>query len=169
MLSFFTKLPPCRVGIEACGTSHHWARELTRLGHDVRLMPPAYVKPCVKRSKIDANDAEAICEAVTPPTIRFVPVKSPEQQTALALHRTRDLLVKQRTQLANMIRGLLAEFGIEMARGRHHALELANRLVDGRAPDVPELAHRVVTGPAQQIRSLQLQLAALEKVLLAWH
>jgi len=169
VLPFFTKLPPCRVGIEACGTSHHWARELAKLGHDVRLMPPAYVKPYVKRGKTDANDAEAICEAVTRPTMRFVPVKTPEQQAALALHRTRDLLVKQRTQLVNMIRGLLAEFGIEMARGLHHALELAKRLVDGRAPDVPELAQRVVTGLAQQIGSLQLQLAALEKELLAWH
>jgi transposase len=169
VLPFFAKLPPCRIGIEACGTSHHWARELSRFGHDVRLMPPAYVKPYVKRGKTDANDAEAICEAVTRPTMRFVPVKSPEQQAALALHRTRDLLVKQRTQLVNMIRGLLAEFGIEMARGLHHALELAKRLVDGRAPDVPQLAQRVVTGLAQQIGSLQLQLAALEKELLAWH
>jgi transposase len=169
VLPFFAKLPPCRVGMEACGTSHHWARELTKLGHDVRLMPPAYVKPYVKRGKTDANDAEAICEAVTRPTMRFVPVKSPEQQAALALHRTRDLLVKQRTQLVNMIRGLLAEFGIEMARGLHHALELAKRVVEGRAPDVPELAQRVVTGLAQQIGSLQGQLAALEKELLAWH
>lgn len=169
VLPFFTKLPPCLVGIEACGTSHHWARELTRLGHEVRLMPPAYVKPYLKRGKTDANDAEAICEAVTRPTMRFVPVKSPEQQAALALHRTRDLLVKQRTQLVNMIRGLLAEFGIEMARGLHHALELARRVIDGRAPDVPELAQRVVIGLAQQIGTLQAQLRALEKELLAWH
>lgn len=110
--------------MEACGTSHHWARELTKLGHAVRLMPPAYVK----RGKTDAADAEAICEAVTRPTMRFVPVKSVEQQAALALHRTRDLLVRQRTQLVNMLRGLLAEFGIEMARGLHHALRLARRL-----------------------------------------
>ena len=169
VMPFFAKLPPCLVGLEACGTSHHWARELAGLGHDVRLMPPAYVKPYVKRGKTDANDAEAICEAVTRPTMRFVPMKSPEQQAALALHRTRDLLVKQRTQLVNMIRGLLAEFGIEMARGLHHALELARRVVDGRAPDVPELAQRVVTALAQQIANLQTQLAALEKELLAWH
>jgi transposase len=119
LLPFFAKLSPCRVGMEACGTSHHWARELMKLGHEVRLMPPAYVKPYVKRGKTDANDAEAICEAVTRPTVRtmrFVPVKSPEQQAALALHRTRDLLVKQRTQLVNMIRGLLAEFGIRLAK-----------------------------------------------------
>ena len=137
VLPFFSKLPPCLVGMEACGTSHHWAREITKLGHEVRLMPPAYVKPYVKRGKTDAADAEAICEAVTRPTMRFVPVKSPEQQAALALHRTRDLLVKQRTQLVNMIRGVLAEFGIELPRGLHHALELAKRVADGCAPDVP--------------------------------
>ena len=169
VLPFFAKLPACLVGIEACGTSHYWGRELARLGHDVRLMPPAYVKPYLKRGKTDANDAEAICEAVARPTMRFVPVKSPEQQAALALHRTRDLLVKQRTQLVNMIRGLLAEFGIEMARGLHHALELARRATEGRAPDVPELAQRVITGLAHQIGSLPAQLASLEKELLAWH
>lgn len=169
VLPFFARLSPCLVGMEACGTSHHWARELIKLGHEVRLMPPAYVKPYVKRGKTDANDAEAICEAVTRPTMRFVPVKSPEQQAALALHRTRDLLVKQRTQLVNMIRGLLAEFGIEMARGLHHALALAKQLTEGRAADVPELAQRVVASLAQQIGALQEQLALLEKELLAWH
>ena len=109
VLPFFAKLSPCLVGMEACGTSHHWARQLMKFGHEVRLMPPAYVKPYVKRGKTDANDAEAICEAVTRPTMRFVAVKSPEQQAALALHRTRNLLVKQRTQLVNMVRGLLAD------------------------------------------------------------
>ena len=148
VLPFFKATPPCLVGMEACGTSHHWARELRRLGHEVRLMPPAYVKPYVKRGKTDANDAEAICEAVTRPTMRFVAIKSEPQQAALALHRTRDLLVKQRTQLVNMIRGLLAEFGIEMARGLHHALDLAARVARGVAPDVPELAVRVITGLA---------------------
>ena len=117
LLPFFAKLPPCLVGIEACGTSHHWARELMRLGHRVRLMPPAYVKPYVKRGKNDATDAEAICEAVTRPTMRFVAVKSCEQQAALSIHRARDLLVKQRTQLINMMRGLLAEFGIDIPVG----------------------------------------------------
>ena len=169
VLPFFAKLPPCLVGIEACGTSHHWARELTRLGHEVRLMPPAYVKPYVKRGKTDANDAEAICEAVGRPTMRFVPVKSPEQQAALALHRTRDLMVKQRTQLVNMIRGILAEFGIEVARGLHHALGLADRLASGQTPEVPELARRVITGLAHQIGTVQVQLTRLEKELLAWH
>ncbi|HKU26147.1 MAG TPA: IS110 family transposase, partial [Candidatus Sulfotelmatobacter sp.] len=103
VLSFFAQLPPCLIGMEACGTSHHWGRELAKLGHEVKLMPPAYVKPYVKRGKTDAADAEAICEAVMRPSMRFVPVKSAEQQAALALHRTRDLLVKQRTQLVNMV------------------------------------------------------------------
>lgn len=169
VLPFFAKLPRCLVGMEACGTAHHWARELMKFGHEVRLMPPAYVKPYVKRGKTDANDAEAICEAVTRPTMRFVPVKSPDQQAALALHRTRDLLVKQRTQLVNMIRGLLAEFGIEMARGLHHALALARQLADGRAADVPDLAQSVVARLAQQIGAVEEQLARLEKELIAWH
>lgn len=169
LLPFFAKVPPCLVGMEACGTSHHWARELTKLGHAVRLMPPAYVKPYVKRGKTDANDAAAICEAVQRPSMRFVPVKSTEQQAALALHRTRDLLVKQRTQLVNMVRGLLAEFGIETARGLHHALHLAARLSAGDTPGVPALAQRVVKGLADQIGAVQFQLAALEKELLAWH
>jgi transposase len=169
VLPFFAKLPSCVIGMEACGTSHHWARELAKLGHEVRLMPPAYVKPYVKRGKTDAADAEAICEAVTRPSMRFVPVKSVEQQAALALHRTRNLLVKQRTQLVNMVRGLLAEFGIEMARGLHHALALAARLSSGDAAEVPALAQRVVKGLADQIGALQVQLGLLEKELLVWH
>lgn len=132
-------------------------------------MPPAYVKPYVKRGKTDAADAEAICEAVTRPSMRFVPAKSAEQQAALALHRTRDLLVKQRTQLVNMVRGLLAEFGIEMARGLHHALALAARLSAGDAAEVPALAQRVVKSLADQIGALQVHLGMLEKELLAWH
>jgi len=169
VVPFFTKLPPCLVGMEACGTSHYWARELMKLGHNVQLMPPAYVKPYVKRGKTDANDAEAICEAVTRPTMRFVPVKSPEQQAALALHRTRSLLVKQRTQLVNMMRSLLGEFGIAMPRGLRHALEVARQLTDGSAPDVPKLAERLVTSLARQISAAHEELALLEKELLAWH
>src|SRR3984885_12876095 len=117
MLAFFTKLPPCLVGIEACGTSHHWARELIKLGHQVRLMPPAYVKAYVKRGKTDAADAEAIAEAVTRPTMRFVAVKSKAQQAALMLHKTRDLMVRQRTMLINAVRGHLGEYGITAAKG----------------------------------------------------
>src|SRR6202163_2622227 len=156
MLPFFAKLPPCLVGIEACGTSHHWARELIKLGHEVRLMPPAYVKPYVKRGKTDAADAEAVCEAVTRPTMRFVPVKSPEQQAALSMHRTRDLLVKQRTQLINMIRGLLAEFGVDIPKGLERALLMARQIVDGKAPDVPIEAAKsryTVTAGARHPRS----------------
>ena len=125
LLPFFKKLPRCLVGIEACGTSHHWARELIGLGHEVRLMPPAYIKPYVKRGKNGAVDAEAICEAVTRPTMRFVAVKSREQQSALSLHRARSLLVRQRTQLVNMMRSMLAEFGIAIPEGLEKALSVA--------------------------------------------
>lgn len=118
VIAFFSKLPPCLIGMEACASSHHWARELTLLGHDVRLMPPAYVKPYVKRQKNDANDAEAICEAVQRPSMRFVPVKSPEQQPGLVVHRTRRLLVRQQASLINAMRAHLAEFGIVAPVGR---------------------------------------------------
>ena len=124
VLPFFAKLPRCLIGMEACGTSHHWARELARLGHEVRLMPPAYVKPYVKRGKTDAADAEAICEAVTRPSMRFVPVKSAEQQSVLMLHRVRALLIRQRTMLVNALRGHLAEFGIIVAQGISRIREL---------------------------------------------
>src|SRR5271167_5039749 len=163
MLPFFAKLPPCLVGIEACGTSHHWARELIKLGHQVRLMPPAYVKPYVKRGKTDAADAEAVCEAVTRPTMRFVPVKSPAQQAALSMHRTRDLLVKQRTQLVNMIRGLLAEFGIDIPKGLERALLMARQIVDGKAPEVPALAAKVIAALAEQALEGQSRIRQLER------
>ncbi len=118
VLAFFEKLPPCLVGIEACGTAHHWAREIRALGHEVRLMPPLYVKPYVKRGKTDAADAEAICEAVTRPSMRFVPIKTAEQQAMLMLHRTRDLLVRQRTMLVNALRGHMAELGVIAPQSR---------------------------------------------------
>ena len=168
MLPFFAKLPPCLVGMEACGTSHYWARELTRLGHRVQQMPPAYVKPYVKRGKTDANDAEAICEAVMRPTMRFVPVKSCEQQAALALHRTRDLMVKQRTQLVNMIRGLLAEFGIDIPRGLERALLMARRIADGEAPDVPTEAVRSVVLLCQQALDAHRRLREIDRAMLEW-
>jgi transposase len=168
MLPFFAKLPACLVGIEACGTSHHWARELSRLGHEVRLMPPAYVKPYVKRGKTDAADAEAICEAVSRPTMRFVAVKSPEQQGALAMHRTRDLLVKQRTQLVNMIRGLLAEFGVDIPRGLERALLMARQIVDGEMPDVPAEAAKVIAMLSRQALDLHLRLREIDRDILAW-
>ncbi|MER9217300.1 IS110 family transposase, partial [Mesorhizobium sp. M0663] len=117
VVAFFTSLPACLIGIEACATSHHWARVLTALGHEVRLMPASYVKPYVKRQKNDASDAEAICEAVTRPTMRFVPTKSEEQQSVLMLHRVRELLIRQRTMLVNALRGHLAELGIITRQG----------------------------------------------------
>jgi transposase len=133
MLPYFAKLPPCLVGAEACGTSHHWARELTKLGHEVRLMLASYVKPYVKRGKNDAAYAEAICEAVTRQTMRFVPIKSREQQAALSIHRARSLLMKHRAQLVNMMRSVLAELGIAIPVGVEKALQMARKIVDGEA------------------------------------
>ncbi len=168
MMPFFGKLEPCLIGIEACGTSHFWAREIAALGHEVKLMPPAYVKPYVKRGKTDAADAEAICEAVTRPTMRFVAIKSAEQQSVLALHRTRDLLVGQRTQLVNMIRSQLAEFGIVLAKGIHHALRLVDQLVEGVVPDIPPLACKIVIALAEQIRELEARIAMIEGEIKTW-
>jgi transposase len=169
MIPFFSKLAPCLVGMEACGTSHHWARELTGLDHEVRLMPPVYVKPYVKRGKTDAADAEAICEAVRRPTMRFVAIKSVDQQAALALHRTRDLLVRQRTQLVNMIRAVLAEFGIDIPKGITYALAFVRRVVAGEAQDIPSLAAKVIGVLAEQALEGQGRIRRLERELLAWH
>ena len=151
VLAFFQKLEPCTVGIEACGTAHYWGRELTKLGHDVRLMPPSYVRPYVKRGKTDAADAEAICEAVTRPTMRFVPIKSPEQQAVLSLHRTRDLVVRQRTQIANMMRGLLAEFGVVVAKGIEKILALSRAVLAGEELVLPDIARQVINSLCQQL------------------
>ena len=139
LLAFFEKLPPCLVGIEACASSHPWSRELQTLGHTVRLMPPAYVKPYVKRQKNDTADAEAICEAVTRANMRFVPTKSPEQQSGLMLHRTRHLFIRQQTSVINAIRAHLAEFGVTAPVGRKGMEELLNVVADPndkRLPDV---------------------------------
>ena len=130
VLEFFSTLPACVVGIEACPSAHHWSRELRALGHTVRLMPPSYVKAYLKRSKNDANDAAAICEAVTRPSMRFVPTKSEQQQSGLMLHRSRQLLVRQRTMLSNAIRGHLAELGIISAKGRNGTAELFKIIAD---------------------------------------
>ena len=131
VLEYFGELPPCLVGIEACPSAHHWGRELQGLGHTVRLIPPNYVKAYLKRGKNDANDAAAICEAVTRPSMRFVPIKTKEQQTALMLHRTRQLLVRQRTMLSNALRGHLAELGIVSAKGRNGTAELLEIIAHG--------------------------------------
>lgn len=165
VLPFFAKLPPCLIGMEACGTSHHWARELSGLGHTVKLMPPAYVKAYVKRGKTDAADAEAICEAVMRPTMRFVPIKSREQQAALSMHRARNLLVKQRTQLINMMRGLLAEFGIDIPDGLERALSGARQVADGAIPDLPAEAGRIVLMLSQQMLGTHAQLREIDRAL----
>ena len=169
VLPFFAKLHPCLVGMEACGTSHHWSRELIKLGHQVRLMPPAYVKPYVKRGKTDANDAEAICEAVTRPTMRFVAMKSREQQASLALHRTRELLVKERTQLVNMIRGLLAEFGIVIPRGLERAMAMARQILDGEILDVPDDTATCVLALCEQALAAHERLRVIDRAMLASH
>lgn len=163
MLPFFAKLSPCLVGIEACGTSHHWARELQNLGHEVRLMPPSYVKPYVKRGKNDAVDAEAICEAVTRPTMRFVAVKSREQQAALSLHRVRRLLTGQRTQLVNMMRSQLAEFGTAIPVGLGRALHVAQQIADGEAvANLPPQAAQVISMLCELMLKLHAQLHKLD-------
>src|SRR6188472_4567956 len=133
VLSFFSRLPPCLVGIEACATAHYWARELAALGHEVRLMPAQYVKAYIKRNKHDAADAEAICEAVERPTMRFVPVKTAEQQATQLLHRGREQLVRQRTMLVNALRAHLAEFGIVAAQGLRNVGKLIAVVRDIRA------------------------------------
>jgi transposase len=136
LLAFFTSLPACLIGIEACSSAHHWGRELTALGHDVRLMPPAYVKPYVKRQKNDAADAAAICEAVTRPSMRFVALRSIDNQAVLMHHKVRETLVRQRTQILNSLRGHLAEIGTIAAQGPSHARALANLLREGD-PSIP--------------------------------
>lgn len=158
LLAFFEELPPCLVGMEACGSSHHWARQLTKLGHDARLIPANYVKPYVKRGKSDAADAEAICEAVTRPTMRFVAIKSEEQQGVLFLHRARALIVRQRTQLSNMLRGLLAEFGFVIAQGIGSAIKFAKNVIDGDRPGIPEVAVDVLANLSNQLVALHLRL-----------
>lgn len=154
VLSFFNRLEPCLIGMEACGASHYWARELIKLGHEVRLIAPVYVKPYVKRGKSDAADAEAICEAVSRPTMRFVEVKSPEQQAILSLHRARSLVVRQRTQTINALRGLLAEFGIVFAQGVGQAIRFAKRVPQGEAPDLPPVAHDTILDLSEQLLAL---------------
>ncbi len=169
VLTFFQALPPCLVGMEACATAHYWARELAALGHDVRLMAPAYVKAYVRRQKNDAADAEAICEAVRRPTMRFVPVKSAERQGVLVLHRTRELLVRQRTMLINAIRGHCAEFGIIAPQGAHRAVELIEHVRRAEAGELPDLARATVLVLADQLSAIAVQVHALERRLLAWH
>jgi transposase len=166
VLEYFGELPPCLVGIEACPSAHHWGRELQGLGHTVRLIPPSYVKAYLKRGKNDANDAAAICEAVTRPSMRFVPIKTKEQQTALMLHRARQLLVRQRTMLSNALRGHLAELGIVSAKGRNGTAELLRIIADGR---VSAAACGILKVLARQYGAIGTEIASIDKSIMALH
>ena len=169
VLAFFQKLAPCLVGIEACASSHHWSRELRTLGHTVRLMPPAYVKPYVKRQKNDAADAEAICEAVTRANMRFVATKTPEQQSCLMLHRTRHLFIRQQTSVINAIRAHLAELGIVAPVGRNGVEALLNVVADAADKRVPDIARTCLTALGAQLRRLKEQILEFDRMILAWH
>ena len=169
VLAFFQKLPPCLVGIEACASSHHWSRDLKALGHAVRLMPPAYVKPYVKRQKNDVADAEAICEAVTRANMRFVATKTPEQQSCLMLHRTRHLFIRQQTAVINAIRAHLAEFGIVAPVGRKGVEELLDVVADSNDKRVPEVARVCIAALGAQLRMLKAQVLEFDRRLMAWH
>jgi transposase len=168
VLRFFGGLSPCLVGMEACASAHYWAREIGALGHTVKLMPPAYVKPYVKRGKTDAADAEAIAEAVTRPTMRFVAVKTVDQQGALMLHKVRDLLVRQRTMLSNALRGHLAEFGVVSARGPR-GLAATVAALHERQDDLPSLARTALHGLVTQLRQLAIEIEKVEAQILDWH
>jgi len=169
VLEFFSVLPPCLIGIEACPTAHHWSRQLSMLGHTVRLMPPSYVKAYLKRSKNDANDAAAICEAVTRPSMRFVPTKSEQQQSGLMLHRSRQLLVRQRTMLSNAIRGHLAELGIISAKGRNGTTELLEVVARAKDDRIPATARLSLDALAHQYANITAEIRAIEKHIHAWH
>jgi transposase len=169
VLAFFQKLPSCLVGMEACASSHYWSRELQALGHTVRLMPPAYVKPYVKRHKNDATDAEAICEAVTRPNMRFVATKTPEQQSCLTLHRTRHLFIRQQTSVINAIRAHLAEFGIVAPVGRNGVAQLLGIAADANDERLPEVARACVSALGAQLRMLKAQILEFDRMINAWH
>ena len=169
VLAFFEKLPPCLIGVEACASSHHWSRELRALGHKVRLMPPAYVRPYVKRQKNDAADAEAICEAVTRANMRFVETKTPEQQSCLMLHRTRHLFIRQQTAVINAIRAHLAEFGIVAPVGRNGVEELLGVVADASDKRLPEIARACLAALGAQLRMLKAQILEFDRMINAWH
>lgn len=169
VLAFFEALGPCLVGMEACATAHYWGRSIMALGHRVKLMPPSYVKPYVKRQKNDAADAAAICEAVTRPTMRFVPVKGEEQQGILVLHRTRELLIRQRTMLINALRAHLAEFGIAVAQGRAGVATLIAFVEDDEHDLIPAIARDGLLAVADQLRAAHERVDMIEDKILIWH
>lgn len=165
LLAFFETLPRCVVGMEACGSAHHWGRELRKLGHDVRLMPAAYVKPYVKRGKTDAADAEAICEAVRRPTMRFVEIKSADQQAVLVIHRSRDLVVRQRTQVVNMIRSILREFGHILPTGIEAVSAFARSHGTTDQLEMPEIADGILGVMCHQLLGLSARIDGLTKLI----
>lgn len=166
MRAFFAGIKPCLVGMEACGSAHYWARELRAMGHDVRLMPPIYVKPYVKRGKNDAADAAAICEALSRPTMRFVPIKSEEQQAILMAHKTRDLLVRQRTMSVNALRGHLAEFGLIAAKGIGRVEELIAKAAEANLPEMVKATLGVLIS---QLEALDTAIADLTQQITSAH
>ena len=169
VLEYFGELPRCLVGIEACPSAHHWGRELQTLGHTVRLIPPSYVKAYLKRGKNDANDAAAICEAVTRPSMRFVPIKTKDQQTALMLHRTRQLLVRQRTMLSNALRGHLAELGIVSAKGRNGTGELLRIVADNADSRLSPAVRGILDVLAGQYGAIGAEIASIDKNIMILH
>ncbi len=169
VLKFFAGLPPCLIGMEACGSAHYWARELQKLGHEVRLIPPQYVKPFVKTNKNDACDAEAICEALSRPTMRFAPIKNAEQQAVLTIHRARELVMRQRNMLINSLRGLCGEFGIVVAKGVSNVKHLIAIIEDNNDLRIPLMARQALEGMIVQLRMAQVQIIRFEKQLKAWH
>jgi transposase len=169
VLAFFEKLSPCLIGIEACASSHHWSRELQALGHTVRLMPPAYVKPYVKRQKNDAADAEAICEAVSRTNMRFVSTKTSEQQSCLMLHRARHLFIRQQTSVINAIRAHCAEFGVVAPVGRKGVEELLGVVADASDKRLPEVARACLAALGAQLRMLKTQILNFDRMITAWH
>jgi transposase len=166
---FFAGLTPCLIGMEACSTAHFWARELATLGHEVKIMPPSYVKPFVRRGKNDAADAEAICEAVTRPNMRFVPIKTEDQQAALMLHKSRELLVCQQTMLVNALRAHMAELGMIAPLGRGRIENIIAVIADAEDESVPALAKAALKPLVTQLRATEEALAALDAEIKDWH
>ena len=169
VLPFFANFPPCVIGMEACGSAHHWARKLQALGHTVKLMAPQYVKPYVKTNKHDAADAEAICEAVGRPNMRFVAIKTVEQQAILAVHRARQGLVKARTAQANQIRGLLAEFGLVLSQGITHIAKRLPEILEDGENGLPGSFRELLLRLGEHLQQLDWQVVALEREIQRWH
>ena len=169
VLSFFANLEPCLIGMEACGSAHYWARKLSELGHTVRLMAPQFVKPYVKTNKNDRNDAEAICEAVARPNMRFVPVKTAEMQAVLALHRARQGFVKSRTAQANQIRGLLAEFGIVIPKGIGHIARGLPEILEDGENGLPGMMRQLIERLGEHLKALDKQVGEMERQIKLWH